>query len=171
MAISVKVRIDPLAVVAAKQALEAAAKGVTPHESTMGVHEEDGRKAKRAYDGREQVETLAEIMTLHEFGGADVPERSWLRSWFDSNMAKLAIGMFQAMREEADGDKSAIRRWVQETHAAWLDWIKTGNNLPALSPYTIRNKLAYGLPSPDVPLVATEQFIENLRAKLDGRTV
>lgn len=170
MAITVKVRIDPLAILAAKQALEAAAKGVTPHESTMGVHEEDGRKAKRAYDGREQVETLAEIMTLHEFGGADVPERSWLRSWFDSNMAKLAIGMFQAMSEEADGDKDAVRRWVAQTHADWKDWIESGHLRP-LSPFTVAEKASYGLPKPDAPLIATEQFIEALRAKLDGRPV
>lgn len=170
MAITINVKLFPGAIAFGKQALAAAAKGITPHEATMGVHEEDGTKAKKWYDGRDQVETLAEIMTLHEYGDAGVPERSWLRSWFDSNMTRLAGGMFDAMRREADGDKSAIQQWVVRTHAEWKSWID-GGHLKPLSPFTEAVKASYGLPRPEAPLIATQQFIEALRAKLDGRRV
>lgn len=168
MAITVRARVDPMAILAAKQALEAAAKGVTPHEATLGVHEEDGTKPKRWYSGAEVSETLAEIMAMHEYG-VNVPERSFIRTYFDTHAAALAIGMFQAMREEADGDKDAVRRWLDGVYLAWKDWIASGNNLSPLAPITVLHKTQFGLPHPDVPLVATEQFIDAFKAKLDGR--
>ncbi len=165
-----RLRIYPEAVTAANQAIDAAMKGIKPHEATMGIHEEQGSQQKRWYDGREQVETLAEIMTLHEFGDAGVPERSFLRSWFDARMAPLAQGMFDAMRAEADGDKSAVEQWVKDTHAEWVAWVRGGGLMP-LSPVTIAIKQKFGLPHPETPLVATEQFVTEWRARLDGRQV
>lgn len=171
MAISVRVKLFPAAIAVAQQALVAAAKGITPHEATIGIHEEDGSKAKVWYDGREQVETLAEIMMLHEYGDAGVPERSFLRGFFDANMFMLARGMFDAMRLEADGDKDAVRRWVTDTYQNWKAYITSGSNLAPLSPMTVAIKSRFGLPHPTTPLIATEQFIDAWRAKLDGRLI
>jgi hypothetical protein len=168
--ITTRVKVFPEAIAAAQQALAAAAKGITPHEATMGVHEEQGGEAKRGYDGREQAETLVEIMMQHEYGDAGVPERSFIRAWFDARMATLAGGMFDAMRAEADGDKQAVHRWVKATYDEWIAWVR-GGGLPPLSPRTVALKAKHGLPHPDTPLVATEQFVRAWRAKLDGQQV
>lgn len=170
MAVVINVKLFPGAIAAAQKMLDIAAKGVTPHEASMGIHEEDGTKAKQWYDGREQVETLAEIMTLHEFGDAGVPERSFLRAWFDQHMFVLANSALDAMHKEANGDKDAIRRWVKQVHRDWIDWIR-GGHLKPLAPITIATKAKYGLSSPSEPLIATEQFLHALKAKLDGRPV
>ena len=140
----------------------------TTHEATIGVHEEDGGRPKRAYDGRDGVQALAEVMVRHEYGDAGLPERSFLRTWCDEHIGVLARGMFEARRRELEGDKDAIKNWVAAVHAQWKRWLEDGGDFAPLSPVTIAMKTHYGLPKPDAPLIATEQFVNAWRAKLDG---
>ncbi len=168
MPVNVRVNFYPDALAAAQLALEEQKKRARPHEAAIGVHEEDGTKAKRWYDGREEMETLVEVMVLHEYGDAGLPERSFLRSYFDANMGRFASEMCLAMQAEQKGDKDAVLRWVHQTHAEWKAWIEDGPFTP-LSPRTIATKARYGLAKPATPLTATAQFVEAWRAKLDGR--
>ena len=46
--------------------------------------------------------------------------------------------------------------------------LANGGDFAPLSPVTIAMKTHYGLPKPDAPLIATEQFVNAWRAKLDG---
>ncbi len=57
-------------------------KGEPKTKITVGVHHADG--AKPHGDG----ETIADIAQLHEFGADGIPQRSFLRAWFDENKAK-----------------------------------------------------------------------------------
>jgi len=143
---------------------------VKPHQASIGIHEEDGDNPKIEYSGQAGVETLAEAMIQHEYGILGKPERSFLRTWFDTNVSSLAAGMVQAMTQEMLGDKSAVERWVSDTKFAWRAWIESGPFV-ALSPRTVAAKTAAGLPSPDDPLIATKQFIWAWRSKLDGSFV
>ncbi len=168
--ITTTVKVFPSALTDVERALTDAGRRVRPHEASIGVHDEDGGKAKLDYYGREQAETLAEVMIQHEYGDAGLPERSFLRSWFDANVSRLGDGMVAAARAELAGDAQAVRRWVNETHAEWKEWIEGAPFVP-LSPVTVSKKVYAMLPRPEAPLIATEQFLDAWRAKLDGMAV
>lgn len=165
--ISARLTIQPDALADFDAEVARQKRALKPHEATIGLHDEDGGKAKVWYDGRDQIETLAEIMILHEYGDAGLPERSFLRSWFDRHLSQLQQGMFDAMKAEVEGNSEALKEWVTRVHREWRDWIAGGPFVP-LSPRTIQTKAQFGLPQPETPLTATKQFIEAWRAKLDG---
>jgi hypothetical protein len=52
---------------------------------TVGIHGSDGATLE------EGGLTLAQIMTVHEFGSDDgtIPQRSWLRAWFDESQGMI----------------------------------------------------------------------------------
>jgi hypothetical protein len=166
--ITTTVRIIPSALTDVERALMDAGKRVKPHEASIGVHDEDGGKAKLDYYGREQAETLAEVMIQHEYGDAGLLERSFLRMWFDANLSRLSQGLTAAARAELAGDTQAVRRWVNETHAEWKAWIEGGGSFAPLSQVTVSKKVYAMLPRPEAPLIATEQFLDAWKAKCDG---
>ena len=53
-----------------------------PLEITIGIHAADGDAAH----GEDGV-TVAEIGAFHEFGAATVPQRSFIRGWYDEALA------------------------------------------------------------------------------------
>jgi hypothetical protein len=144
-----------------------AIKRVKPHRASIGIHDEDGRYAKTGYTGIPSDQDLAAVMREHEFGTSQLPRRSFLRDWFDDHLNELVTGMGAAMRAEFGGDPLAIPAWVKEVHAKWKSWIETSTELAQLSPGTVAAKQKAGLSNPDQPLIATRQFIEAWRAKLD----
>lgn len=164
---SVSTKFHPEAIAEAQRLLAKAGKSVQPHHATIGIHEDEGGQPKRDYNGASQVATLADVMLQHEFG-AGVPERSFLRAWFDANVDRLALGMRDAMEAELRGSKTAVREWVAATHREWLDWIAHGGDFTGLMPQTIALKALAGMAEPATPLVATKQFIGAWRARLDG---
>lgn len=166
--IAVRVKTFPSALTDVECEMLVQGKRLKPHEASIGVHEEDGGKPKLDYYGREQAETLAEVMIQHEYGDAGLPERSFLRMWFDANITRLSEGLTAAARAELAGDASAVRRWVNEVHAEWKGWIESGNSFAPLSDVTVSKKVYAGLPRAEAPLIATEQFIDAWKAKIDG---
>lgn len=52
---------------------------------TVGVHAQEGSEAHEGEDGT----TLADVATWNEFGAGTVPERSFLRAWFDENQERI----------------------------------------------------------------------------------
>lgn len=143
------------------------AKHVINHRASVGIHEAEGSVNKVEYDGKTSGATLTEVGLAHEFG-IRVPERSWLRTWVDSNKPRLQREMFEVARRAYKGDSSAFEtqanKWAGELRA----WIGEGaGGLPSLAPATILQKQQYGLSKPETPLYATGQLVEAIKAMLD----
>ena len=157
----------------AKRLLAGAADRVHQHRASVGIHEIEGGDPKHSYEGTDDGDaTLADVAMAHEFGAGDVPDRSWLRSWFDANESRLRSEMADAMRAEYSGDKDAVAkqsaRWGEELRA----WIETGaGNLLPLTLDTVEKKIDAGLSHPDMPLLATGQLVAAVKAMLDGSPV
>lgn len=146
-------------------------KKLKPRTISVGIHEQEGTADKVDYNGDSQGITLAEVMAKHEFGaGKEIPERSWLRSWFDANVEQLKQDMITAMRFEVSrpGDPTAhiarSKRWQNNL----IQWVITNSaKWEALSDFTIREKKAAGLANPTLQLIATNQFLKAIHAMLD----
>lgn len=152
-----------------KKLLAGAPSRVSIHRAMIGIQEPEGSKEKVDYDGvARSGRTLAQVMIEHEYGTDVLPERSFLRAWFDANVDRLHAGMTTAMRAEFAGDTDAVRRWAHDTAEEWRKWIASGGDFVGLMPSTIARKTAAGLAEPETPLVATFQFADAFRAVLDG---
>lgn len=153
----------------ARKILQGAPKKIARHRAHVGIQETEGGEPKKDYHGVEGARSLAEVMRAHEFGTDVLPERSWLRAWFDANVDRLAGGMLEAMQAEFEGDKEAVRNWIRGETDEWRAWIEAGGDFTGLAPRTIAEKTAAGLAHPETPLVAVEQFVRAFRARMDGR--
>ena len=152
-----------------RRALRGAPKRIALHRATVGIQEREGGEAKVDYYGRpEEGTTLAGTMRLHEFGAGELPERSWLRAWFDAQLDRLKAGMRAAVKAEFEGNPRAVHEWVRSFTDEWRDWIAAGGDFTGLMPTTIGRKRTAGLPEPETPLVATKQFVNAFRARIDG---
>jgi len=69
---------------ALKKRLAAIGKGYT---LTVGVHAAEGSAEAVSSDGKSAKITLLEIATINEYGLGNVPERSFIRDWYDENEA------------------------------------------------------------------------------------
>lgn len=161
--------IGAMAIERAKALLRGAPARVSLHRAMIGIQEPEGGQEKRNYHGEaEGGRTLAQVMIEHEYGTDVLPERSFLRAWFDANIDGLHAGMSEAMRAEFQGDQYAVRKWAHATAEEWRAWIASGGDFVGLMPSTIALKTAAGLAEPETPLVATFQFADAFRAVLDG---
>ncbi len=170
--VRIRVEISHAALERAKERLRGAAARVHQHRVTVGLHETVMGKAKRDYQGKDTQSTLGEVMAAHEFGAGPVPARSWLRDWFDERRAELAERMKAAMHDEYEHYTTGLRRspamlaFAQDTLAGLIARLRAGLE-PELSPATKRARKRAGLPE-GPPLVATEQFVSALGARVDG---
>ena len=95
---------------------------------TVGIHAAEGALVEGSL-------TVAQIMTVHEFGSADgkIPMRSWLRGWFDESQEQMSGLVRDLTRAIARGKlkaKTALARLgsiaVAELQARWArtpgDW-------------------------------------------------
>jgi hypothetical protein len=148
----------------ARELLRGAPERVSAHRAHVGINEQDGGETKNDYYGKPTGLTVAEVARIHEFNG-----RSWLRTWFDQNLEKLKREMTDAMRLEYQGDNDAVGRQAMLWAVELKHWIQSQEgNLAALSPSTVKAKQEAGLRFPDVPLLATGQLVESIKAMLDG---
>lgn len=163
----------------AKEILRGASERVHQHRVSVGVHETEGEKPKNNYEGKTTASRLVDIMTVHEFGGhttiggvdVEIPERSWLRSWFDQNLSRLKSEATEAMRAEYRGDAKAIERAAAKWHHELADWIANDEaGLVPLSAITVAKRVKAGL-AEGPPLFATGQFVAAIRALADGEYV
>lgn len=167
----VDIREDPFR--RALKRLAEANKRTPVHRVTLGIHE--GENDKVRYDGSLASITLAEVAVVHEYGatvnGIKIPERSFMRSWFDQNSRRLRTEMAAAERAEAQGNEGAVRnlalRWQSELKT-WITSRQAG--FVPLSPETIKDRANAGIDS-ETPLHATGQLVESIRVKLDGEYI
>jgi hypothetical protein len=164
-----------------REILRGAPEHVKEHRVTVGIHEAEAtaeavkiasgkhntNEPKNAYSGKASSTPLIDVAFFQEMG-MGVPERSWLRTWFDQNVERLKVESTEAMRAEYSGNRDAVealaRKWGKELG----DWIETGAaNLPALSSATIKQRRAAGIAG-DTPLFATGQLVRAIRAMADG---
>lgn len=123
-------------------------------EITVGIHEEDN-------DGREGGETVAQVASYHEFG-AGVPQRSFLRSYFDESESQINEFLESATESILNGDNAKAALGVAAVQIEGGVKEKILNRLsPDLSKSTKR-KRGEGA----VPLVDTAQTIGAIRGKV-----
>ena len=148
----------------AKQRLRGAIEHVREHRGSVGLHEDESGDAKLDYNGKATNVSLGEVASYHEFTG-----RSYVRTWFDQNLSRMKGEVTEAMRAQYEGDTSAVDNLMVKYAGELRAWIELQDGqLKALSPVTVAAKTKAGLPHPDVPLLATGQLVEAIKAHLDG---
>jgi len=163
-AIKANVRVSDEAMARVKRRLAGAADRVHQHRAHVGILEDYGGEEKLDYYGKPTGMTVAQVAMIHEMNG-----RSWLRTWFDQHLDQIKREMTEAMRLEYEGDNDAVGRQAMLWSVELKHWIKSQEgNLKDLSPSTVAEKQRAGLPFPDVPLLATGQLVESIKAMLDG---
>jgi hypothetical protein len=131
---------------------------------SIGIHEEDGAKEHDA------GMTVVALAAIHEFGLGNVPERSFIRAWFDENedrakeaLRRLLVSVVEGKRQPQQA-LSLFAQWalgeMQKRMAAGIP--------PALQPETIRKKTRAGKTG-ETPLIDTGQLRSSLSYEiLDG---
>lgn len=120
-----------------------------------GPKTEKVRSRERRGDANEEpTHSILEIATMHEFGLAHIPERSFLRAWFDSQLEKNKKAMKSAATRILKGKWTAdeamkklgsyFQGQIQKRIAAGIP--------PANAPRTIANK------GSSTPLIDTGQL-------------
>ena len=163
------VKVNEQAINATARRLKGAVSKVARHRLSVGLHEDEGTGSKKDYNDSASNMSLAEVAAIHEFGGGSMPDRSWLRTWFDENEGRLRKEMTEVMRDEYNGDDEAVARrgavWAKQLQ----DWIQLEQGgLQQLAASTVDRKTSAGLRDPDVPLLATGQLVKSIKAMLDG---
>lgn len=133
----------------------------------IGIFSEQGDQAKRervrakSKGTIEGSATLAEIATAHEFG-LGVPQRSFLRAWFDENESAIFAKLLE--RFEANGPA----RWALSLNQVAL-WAQADVQLrivrhipPPLSAARIKQKKS------STPLIDTGQLRAAITARVNG---
>lgn len=143
-------------------------KKVQSHRVSIGIHEEEGQEPALNYQGKEAGISLVELALIHEYGAGNVPERSYLRAWFDQNYARLLRESTAAMRLEARGEKGVVEQLAQSWTAELVEWIHSGAaGLAPLSPQTQHEREVAGL-EPAPPLEATGQLVKAIRVVIEN---
>jgi hypothetical protein len=86
---------------------------------TVGIHETEG--AVQSGDT-----TIADIATFNEFGTSRIPERSFIRSWFDDKKAENADLLERAMRAVASGKVANLDMALDQVGAKFAGDIQRG---------------------------------------------
>jgi hypothetical protein len=124
---------------------------------TIGVHADDGGAAHNGGEGL----TVADVGTFHEFGTRTIPQRSFIRAWFDENQEFIRDTLRKQFAPVAQGKRTAdvaAERCALAFEGAVKQRIARGIP-PPLAPATIAAKKS------SKPLVDTGQ----LRAAVRGR--
>lgn len=128
---------------------------------TVGVHSDD---ADHTHAGGEGL-TVGDIATFHEFGTQTVPQRSFIRAWFDEGQAEHQ----QVIREELEAATKgaslpqALERIALRLEGSVKDRIRQ-HIPPPLAPATVKRK------GSSTPLIDTGQLRNAIRARVNGGT-
>ena len=146
-----------------------------PSEITIeaGIFQEEGSQPKKSRKNRKTKLSLVEIAACHEFGSliknaagavlGEIPQRSFLRAWFDANEERIQA--YFVRRLAIEGPENVDRAMNQL--ALWIEG-EIRRNIrrripPPLATETIRRK------GSTVPLIDTGQLINAILAKVDGK--
>lgn len=153
----------------ARNRVGAASSSSPSHRISIGIH---GEEAKIAYDGATEDVTVVEVAAAQEYGLGNIPERSFIRSWFDENRPRLARELKFAEQAELLGSNpravvQLAQRWKSEVVAR----ITTRSaGLAPLAASTITARERAGI-TQETPLDATGQLVASIRAMVDGEYV
>lgn len=125
-------------------------------EIRIGVQDEDAAK-KHPTRGV----TIGELAARHEMG-LGMPERSFLRSWFDQNRDRTVRELASAEQQIIKG--GSRKKIFERLGFIWTDEIRrniaSGKVRPVLKASTIRRK------GHDTPLLETATLVNNVKFKL-----
>lgn len=109
--------------------------------------------------------TILDIATWHEFGTTTIPERSFLRAWFDENQEQAKVWVERVTKLVVEGrltkEKALMllgTKFVGEIQARIANRIP-----PPLAPETIARK------GSDVPLIDTGQLRSSITYVVGGK--
>lgn len=106
--------------------------------------------------------SVGELAAVHELG-LGVPERSWLRAWFDENNERIQAQTREALGRVARREVSR-KRALEELGYGWVDEIReniaSGRIKPALSEETKRRK------GHDIPLLESGTMMNAITFRL-----
>lgn len=117
------------------------------------------------FEGEEHVEsgaTVAAIGFFNEFGTKNIPERSWMRSWFDSNLRRIKSMVLRVTNKIKERKMTAERAlnilgaWAVGELKKSIIQLRT----PPNAPVTIARKGSSN------PLVDTAQMLNSVRYKI-----
>lgn len=115
---------------------------------SVGIHEADG--AEEHGEGMRVID----IAQIHEFGLGNVPERSFIRAWFDENEARAKEALTRLCESVVAGKRTPDQ--AVEVFALWAVGeiqARIAKGIPpALSPVTVARK------GSSVPLIDTGQL-------------
>lgn len=107
-------------------------------EITVGVHSDDANHTHGNGEGL----TIGDIATFHEFGTQTVPQRSYIRAWFDERQDFIANALRTQFQQVLDG-KRPIEQAAERAALALEGDVKQRileNIPPPLSPVTVKRK-------------------------------
>ncbi len=121
-------------------------------EITVGVHSDEGA----SYEGL----TVQDIATIHEFGTATIPSRSFIRAWFDSTESENIAKLKRAL-------ETGLKKGNLDTPLKQLASVFVAD---------IQARMIGGIPPPlqsrdGTPLIDTGQLKGSINAKLDGSKI
>lgn len=140
---------------------------------TIGVHAEEGAAKKRdkwvdaagvEHNETDEKTTLVQVATVHEYG-LGVPERSFLRAWFDEEGEK-AKEAFRRVYEAVIAGKYDAKTGLERLGLAFVGRIQNRISKgiePELADVTIKRKRS------SKPLINTGQLRSSIRHRLDLR--
>lgn len=105
---------------------------------TVGVHSDDANHTHGSGEGL----TIGDIATFHEFGTQTVPQRSFVRGWFDERQEFIASTLRAQLKAVVDG-KRPIEQAAERVALAFEGDAKQRileNIPPPLSPVTVKRK-------------------------------
>ncbi len=121
---------------------------------TVGIHENDGA-------GAHGDTTIADVGAFHEFGTDDIPERSFVRGWYDEEKSENDKLIKQAATRVATG-KSEPQQALDQAGAVMAGNMRArirGGINPPLDDSTVDKK------GPSTPLIDTGQLIQSITWK------
>jgi len=105
---------------------------------TVGVHADAGAEGHRPANdtGAGRAVTVADVATWNEFGTGDIPQRSFVRAWFD---------------ESQDFIKDALRSQMALVAQGKLTADKAAERVALACEGSMKRRIARGIPPPNAP--------------------
>lgn len=150
-----------------KNLVELLFKGQKP-KIEVGILAADGAVAHvpEGQEAPKQALTVADVATMHEFG-LGVPERSFLRAWFDKYQGQAVQALTRLMQESIrTNGKPSPEQTLNQT-GAWIagkiqQYINASQVKPELAESTIKRK------GSSVPLKDTGQLVSAISFRISG---
>lgn len=123
---------------------------------SVGVHADDGAQ------GHTEGLSVADIATFHEFGTQTVPQRSFIRAWFDEKQEEIQAILKAELSQAATGKRplaQALDRAALRLEGSVKERIRQ-RIPPPLAPATIARK------GSDVPLIDRGQLRNSIRGRV-----